>query len=172
SSFDDDMRDLASSMTGLAVVYAAGMDGADGAHLPDESLPADQRIELEQLKKRVRAAIDTLPEKERKLLQGYYFNAKTLEEAGAEIGQSKSWASRLHARAVDKLKELLREEAEGASASNAPSSGGGGNTPSGKGRRSSHGSRNDGKSHFGDGDRPAKSPGGSVDPAQVGGIKV
>ena len=58
----------------------------------------------------MRAAIEKLPEKERKLLQGYYFQGKTLEEAGAEIGQSKSWASRLHARAIERLKELLNEE--------------------------------------------------------------
>ena len=76
----------------------------------DESLPADQRIELEQQRVRVRAAIEKLPEKERRLLQGYYFQGKTLEEAGAEIGQSKSWASRLHARAIERLKELLNEE--------------------------------------------------------------
>lgn len=172
TSFDDDVRDLANSMTGLAVVYAMGGDAADGAHLPDESLPADQRIELEQLKKRVRAAIETLPEKERKLLQGYYFNAKTLEEAGAEIGQSKSWASRLHARAVDKLKDLLREEAEGETAEPSSNSG----APSAaKGRRTGHGARNDGKSHFGDGNRPAKQPSGgdgSNPTHQAGGVKV
>ena len=50
--------------------------------------------------------IEKLPEKERQLLQGYYFQGKTLEEAGAEIGQSKSWASRLHARAIERLKEF------------------------------------------------------------------
>jgi RNA polymerase sigma factor for flagellar operon FliA len=94
------------------VVFATSLDAADQMDLQDESLPADQRLESEQLKKRVRAAIERLPEKERKLLQGYYFQAKTLEEAGSEIGQSKSWASRLHARAIEKLKEYLSEDLE------------------------------------------------------------
>ena len=109
-STDDDVREISSAVTGLAMVFATSLDAGDGLHLPDESMPADQRLELEQLKKRVRAAIEKLPEKEKKLLMGYYFQAKTLEEAGAEIGQSKSWASRLHARAIERLKEHLAEE--------------------------------------------------------------
>jgi RNA polymerase sigma factor for flagellar operon FliA len=110
SSLDDDVREVASAVTGLAALFATSLEGTEGLQLVDESLPADQRLELEQLKKRVRAAIEQLPEKERKLLEGYYFQGKTLEEAGAEIGQSKSWASRLHARAIEKLKEILEEE--------------------------------------------------------------
>jgi RNA polymerase sigma factor FliA len=107
---DDDVRDVSGAVTGLAMVFATSLDGTDGLQVSDDSLPADERLQLEQLKKRVRAAIESLPEKERKLLEGYYFQNKTLEEAGAEIGQSKSWASRLHARAVEMLKKLLEEE--------------------------------------------------------------
>ncbi|MFZ5469603.1 MAG: sigma-70 family RNA polymerase sigma factor [Myxococcota bacterium] len=109
-SVDDDVRDISNAVTGLAMVFATSMDAMDGLHLADDQMPADQRLELEQLKKRVRAAIDRLPEKERNLLTGYYFQAKTLEEAGAAIGQSKSWASRLHARAIEQLKKMLNEE--------------------------------------------------------------
>ncbi|NVI98963.1 sigma-70 family RNA polymerase sigma factor [Myxococcus sp. AM009] len=112
SSFDDDVNDISDAVTGLAMVFATSIEGADTAGYTDESLPVDIRMEQEQLKTRVRAAIEKLPEKERKLLMGYYFQGRTLEEAGAEIGQSKSWASRLHARAIDRLKELLNEEEE------------------------------------------------------------
>ncbi|MFP2961945.1 sigma-70 family RNA polymerase sigma factor [Myxococcus sp. 1LA] len=112
SSFADDVNDISDAVTGLAMVFATSIEGADSAGYTDESLPVDVRMEQEQQKTRVRAAIEKLPEKERKLLMGYYFQGRTLEEAGAEIGQSKSWASRLHARAIDRLKELLNEEEE------------------------------------------------------------
>jgi RNA polymerase sigma factor for flagellar operon FliA len=117
SDASDDVKEISSAVTGLAMVFATSLEGTEGLQLSDEAIPADERLELEQMKGRVRAAIEKLPEKERKLLNGYYFQAKTLEEAGAEIGQSKSWASRLHARAVEKLKDLLAEEdsAEGSS---------------------------------------------------------
>ena len=110
SDVADDVREISSAVTGLAMVFATSLEGTEGLQLSDEAIPADERLELEQMKGRVRAAIDKLPEKERKLLNGYYFQSKTLEEAGAEIGQSKSWASRLHARAVETLKKLLAEE--------------------------------------------------------------
>lgn len=109
-SADDDVAEISNAVTGLAMVFAASLEGTEGMGISDESLPADQRLEMEQLKVRVRWAISKLPEKERKLLEGYYFQGKTLEEAGAEIGQSKSWASRLHARAIERLKELLNED--------------------------------------------------------------
>jgi len=143
STADDDVRELSSAVTGLAVVFATSLERTEGLQLPDDSIPADQRLELEELKKRVRAAIEKLPEKERKLLEGYYFQAKTLEEAGAEIGQSKSWASRLHARAIEKLKDLLGEENEDSS---------------NEARRKTHGSANDPSSDRRP-NRPAKGTG-------------
>src|SRR5690606_31744792 len=93
-TLDDDVREVADAVSGLAVLFATGLEATDSQI--DESLPPDQRIEIEQMRVRVREAIAQLPDKERKLLEGYYFKGKTLEEAGAEIGQSKSWASRLH----------------------------------------------------------------------------
>ncbi|MBX5483690.1 MAG: sigma-70 family RNA polymerase sigma factor [Myxococcaceae bacterium] len=117
-SIADDVNELSSAVTGLAMVFAASLEGTEGLQLSDEQMPADERLELEQLKKRVRAAIARLPEKERRLLEGYYFQGKTLEEAGAEIGQSKSWASRLHARAVETLRQMLSEEEDTYGSSN------------------------------------------------------
>lgn len=108
--FEDEVERISSAVTGLAMVFGTSLDAADAMQMSDDVLPADERIQLEQMRRRVRGAIEKLPEKERKLLQGYYFQNKTLEEAGAEIGQSKSWASRLHARAVERLKQLLEDE--------------------------------------------------------------
>ena len=92
------------------MVFATSLDASEGVQIADDALPADERLELEELKGRVRRAMEKLPEKERALLLGYYFQGKTLEQAGGEIGQSKSWASRLHARAVETLKKVLEEE--------------------------------------------------------------
>ena len=55
----------------------------------------------------MREAIEKLPDKERRLMEMYYFGGKNLEEAGAALGLSKSWACRLHARAVDLLRHAL-----------------------------------------------------------------
>ena len=148
-SVDDDVREISSAVTGLAMVFATSLEGTEGLQRSDAQLPADERLELEQMKSRVRAAIGKLPEKERRLLEGYYFQAKTLEEAGAEIGQSKSWASRLHARAVERLKELLEED-------EVPT------TNSGSTRRPAHGGTTG--RNLGGADRPTEAarPGGAA----------
>src|SRR4051794_36198638 len=106
-AFDDDVRDVANAVTGLAVLFATSMEGLDGLNVPDESLPVDQRLEMEQLKKRVRAAMEQLPEKERKLLEGYYFRGKTLEEAGGGVGQAKRWGAGPAARGVEGVEREL-----------------------------------------------------------------
>lgn len=152
-AFDDDVRDISDAVTGLAMVFATSLAGAEGLHPSDDGLPADQRLELEELKTRVKAALEKLPEKERKLLQGYYFQGKTLEEAGAEIGQSKSWASRLHARAIEYLKKELAEDEDEPSTPRRP---GHGTTPQSGPSRSAAG---------------GPKPGGAAG-AEAGGVQV
>ena len=41
----------------------------------------------------------------------HYWEGKNLLEAGAELGISKSWASRMHAQAVEKLRAVVDAEA-------------------------------------------------------------
>ena len=110
TSFSEDIGEISNAVSGLAIVYVAGLEAAESQQLASEQLSAEERLTLEQTKRRIRKAMGMLTEKERRLLQAYYFHSKTLEEAGAEIGQSKSWASRLHARAIEKLKQLLVED--------------------------------------------------------------
>lgn len=109
-TFSDDVRELENAVTSLATIFLTSLDAAEGLQIRDESLGADERLELEQLKVRVRAAVERLPDNERMLLLAYYYQGKTLEEAGRVIGQSKSWSSRLHARAIERLKSFLSEE--------------------------------------------------------------
>ena len=151
SSTHDDVNTLSNAVTGLAMVFATSLEGTEGLQVADEQLGADEKLELEEMRRRVRAAIEKLPEKERKLLEGYYFQQKTLEEAGAAIGQSKSWASRLHARAVEQLRDLLEKDDTPSLSKHSKS------PASGPARRDSHGGtvgRN-----LGGADRPAETPG-------------
>jgi RNA polymerase sigma factor for flagellar operon FliA len=146
TSLDEDVREISTAATGLAMVFATSFDGTEGQQIADPSIPADQRLEFEQLRARVRGAIEKLPDKERKLLEGYYYRGKTLEQAGSEIGQSKSWASRLHARAIERLKDMLGEEDEKPSAQTAA-------------RRSAHGDAAVGRGAQNPPDRSAKASG-------------
>lgn len=75
------------------------------ADVPDG--PADESAGRAQMARRLRRAMSRLPAKERELLEGHYFAGDNLCDAGARVGVSKSWASRLHARAIDNLRQEL-----------------------------------------------------------------
>jgi RNA polymerase sigma factor for flagellar operon FliA len=96
---------VAQVLSGVAAVHITSLEAA--STVADHTFAApDATIDTGRLGVRVRDAITRLPEKERRLMELYYFEEKTLEDAGGALGLSKSWACRLHARAV----ELLRAE--------------------------------------------------------------
>jgi RNA polymerase sigma factor for flagellar operon FliA len=93
-------------LSSVATVHITSLEAA--ATVPDESLPApDAAVDSHRMSRRLREAVAALPEKERRLMELYYFADKNLEEAGAALGLSKSWACRLHARAVDLLRDAM-----------------------------------------------------------------
>jgi RNA polymerase sigma factor FliA len=99
----------------LLVVYLASHvrsdeEGAgDPISLPDPSAPTPLSAAVNsEITQQLRKLIDALPADEAALIRATYFEGATLEEAGQKIGISKSWASRLHARSLQRLARLLR----------------------------------------------------------------
>jgi len=90
----------------------ATAEPGDEAMLPAVLLPSEPerpdvayaRCEVEQ---RVRAAIDALPWRERKVVGLYYYGEVTMKEIGREIGVNESRVSQLHARAIRRLRDAL-----------------------------------------------------------------
>jgi len=87
-------------------------DNVDEAQLPAVFVPAeperpDQAFERSEVKNRVRAAIETLPARERRVICLYYYEEVTMKEIGAELGVNESRVSQLHARALRRLREAL-----------------------------------------------------------------
>ena len=102
------LEDIAHILSGVATVHITSIEGA--WEIPDDRFKApDEELQDWQGRARVREALAGLPEKERRLMELYYFADMKLEEAGAKLGLSKSWACRLHARAVNLLREALGE---------------------------------------------------------------
>jgi len=91
-------------VTSLETIRDAGFDVADQAPA------ASDRLDGVRLAARLREAIARLPDRERALLTKHYWEGKNLLEAGAELGLSKSWASRLHAQVVEKLRAIVDAE--------------------------------------------------------------
>jgi RNA polymerase sigma factor FliA len=100
------LASVAEALSGIATIHITSIEAA--SRVADQSLPApDAAVDTARLSRRVRQALTTLPDNERRLMELYYFGDKNLEEAGAQLGLSKSWACRLHARAVDRLRQAM-----------------------------------------------------------------
>jgi RNA polymerase sigma factor for flagellar operon FliA len=90
---------------------------ASGENLDESTLPAalipsepeqpDSAYEKSEIKERIRAAIESLPPREQKVIGLYYYQEATMKQIGAEIGVNESRVSQLHARAIRRLRDAL-----------------------------------------------------------------
>lgn len=107
---DDEVAEIADAVEGLVTIYVTALDALEGFQIADDTRPSvDQSIEVEQARRLVSEAVEKLPDQERTLLTLYYYKEQSLEEVGKVLGLSKSWTSRLHTRAVEKLGRLLKD---------------------------------------------------------------
>ena len=79
------------------------------ALVPAEPDAPDAIYEKNEIRDRVRTAIQSLPWRERKLIGLYYYGEVTMKQIGAEIGVNESRVSQLHARAIRRLRDALGE---------------------------------------------------------------
>ena len=77
------------------------------ALVPSEPMAPDRAYEELEVRDRVRAAIASLPPRERKVVGLYYYAEATMKQIGAEIGVNESRVSQLHARAIQRLRKAL-----------------------------------------------------------------
>lgn len=104
------LAQIKQAMSAIRTMYLTSLEtlrDEKGFEPAAETVAPGERLDTQVLSKRLREAIDKLPDKERELLTKHYWEGKNLLEAGAEMGISKSWASRLHAQAVDRLRKLV-----------------------------------------------------------------
>src|SRR6185437_10990374 len=91
-------------------------ENVDGASLPPALVPSepqspDRAYEEQEVRDRIRAAIASLPPRERRVIGLYYYGEATMKQIGAQIGVNESRVSQLHARAVQRLRKALGADA-------------------------------------------------------------
>ena len=65
------------------------------------------QVELDELRRALAAAIDSLPERERDVVALYYHDGLTLAEIGEVLGVTESRACQIHGKAVAQLRRRL-----------------------------------------------------------------
>jgi len=103
------LAQVKSALAAIRTMYVTSLEAAQDAGFdPASPAPsADEKLDSKRAGAKLRAAIESLPAKEQALMKMHYWEGKNLLEAGAELGISKSWASRLHAQVVEKLRSLV-----------------------------------------------------------------
>jgi RNA polymerase sigma factor for flagellar operon FliA len=104
---------LSGYLAGIATAIAMGTMASrpresvdpDGRDVTPENLVGDAELVTQ-----VRAIVARLPDRERALIERHYFGDETLDAAAAALGLSKSWGSRLHARAIESIARELRKQ--------------------------------------------------------------
>jgi RNA polymerase sigma factor FliA len=99
---------LGTAAMAMAIGFLAMRSGDGLERAQDPSASPEEAVGQAQLLEAIRAAIAERPDAERHLLQRHYFEDVNFDEAARELGLSKSWASRLHARAIEGLARSLK----------------------------------------------------------------
>jgi RNA polymerase sigma factor for flagellar operon FliA len=110
-SVNDEVNQISEVITGLASIFITSLDASEAIQVESEDPESNpyHQTEFKEARRVLQEALEKLPEQEKLLLQYYYYEDVTLEEAGTRLGLSKSWASRLHSRAIQKLHKLVSE---------------------------------------------------------------
>lgn len=102
---------LRTLLDGHAAALAIGLVAAEiaGAGAGAHTESAEEHFERAELGAAVRSAVRELPDpRQRALVERHYFGGEQFDAIARELGISKSWASRIHAQAIEALSTRLR----------------------------------------------------------------
>ncbi|MDF3066447.1 MAG: polymerase sigma factor for flagellar operon [Polyangiaceae bacterium] len=108
---------LADHLAAMATALAVGLiaptrlgEAGERVQVTTDDNP-EEAVVRAQLLSAVAEAIEALPEEEASLVRRHYLEGERFDQVAASLGLSKSWASRLHTRAMQKLAKRFRERA-------------------------------------------------------------
>lgn len=106
---------LGDHLAAMATAMAAGLiaptaHGDDGERtLVATSENPEEAYGSAELRKVIQAALSDLPHEEAELVRRHYLEGARFDHVAIDLGLSKSWASRLHTRALTRLAKKLRD---------------------------------------------------------------
>ncbi|MCB0360488.1 MAG: sigma-70 family RNA polymerase sigma factor [Bdellovibrionales bacterium] len=101
---------MVNSIEGLPMTVLEQVDGSLELAYSEELSP-EARVWRRVGKEALHRVIRQLPDDERTIIERRYFHDETLDEIGESLGgYSKSWLSRIHRRALERLREMLESD--------------------------------------------------------------
>jgi len=102
----EELKDITTSTLTCYFLSLASVE----EQLPDTSAKSAEEAYLKQeINDNLRKALAQLPEKNRQVLEEYYYRDATLEDIGRRLGVSKGWVCRLHAKSLEMVRSMLEQ---------------------------------------------------------------
>lgn len=108
ASVDDEINSVENLIDALLPVYFLSLEDG-GGDIEDERALKTADFERRDLIERIRRILGEIEPEEALMLEKLYFKNILMKDVAAEMGVTKSWVSRLHARAIRHLQAALRE---------------------------------------------------------------
>ena len=106
---DDEIAATTGLIDDLLPVFLLSLDEENAPVIVDNTPNAEVLLEKRDLIAYTRTLVAQLQEDDRFVIEQVYFKNRPLVEIAKELNISKSWGSRLHARAVKHLRELMEQ---------------------------------------------------------------
>jgi len=100
------MRNYAANTAVVVLLSGAAVDAAAS----DDDPAAD--AEAAEWYARVRASVALLDEQEATIVRMHYFDGASFTECAVTLGKHKAWISRLHARAIERIRSTLKRDTD------------------------------------------------------------
>lgn len=110
ASVDDEIAATESLIDTLIPVYLLSLGSDAVPEIPDSHALSMEQIEQRELIGIVMRLLSGLSADEQQLIEALYFKHISMTELAARMGITKSWISRLHARAIKHLRDALRQQ--------------------------------------------------------------
>ncbi|MGI8786276.1 MAG: sigma-70 family RNA polymerase sigma factor [Pyrinomonadaceae bacterium] len=110
AAVDDEIKTVENLIDALIPIYFLSLDDADTKEIRDETAFTAGDFETRDLLERIRRVLEEIEPEEAELLKKLYFKNTLMKDLATQMGVTKSWVSRLHARAIKHLQAALREQ--------------------------------------------------------------
>jgi RNA polymerase sigma factor for flagellar operon FliA len=108
-TIEDDIAAAQALIDALIPPFILSLDSEAVPEVADPNAFSAEQVERRELIRIVREVLAGLPEDERRLIDRIYFKHQSMTDLAAELGISKGWVSRLHARTIRRLHDGLVE---------------------------------------------------------------
>ena len=109
-SVDDEISKVESLIDELIPTYLLSLSSDEVPDIEDNNALSTEEIEQREMIGLVMDLVTELSEDEQELINALYFKHVSMTHLAAQMGITKSWISRLHARAIKHLRDKLKEK--------------------------------------------------------------